>query len=210
VPQWCFRGRDRTSNRTSLTGRVRRSPALAQANKPFQGDRSMARTSSLAWLLLGLCLSRPTLAHEPASISRATTPQVHQTVYSDIKYLKYHVNGGAIQRESRSRRCCHSIGQMPRVRRSETVHQQGIWGPGAVHVMDLLARAAGGVEVCRSDEGGLKATPLVSTGPHFPGNERVPRNDDQRGVQGRPFEEAGEQDAAVNAVGAFADKRLAR
>src|SRR5947209_3996406 len=48
----------------------------------------MARTSSLAWLLLGLCLSRPALAVEPTSIPRATTQQVHQTVDRAIGYLQ--------------------------------------------------------------------------------------------------------------------------
>ncbi len=48
----------------------------------------MTRTSSLAWVLLGLCLSRPALAGEPASILRATTPQVQQTVDRAIKYLQ--------------------------------------------------------------------------------------------------------------------------
>ena len=40
----------------------------------------MARTSSLAWVLLGLCLSRPALADKPTTVPRATTPQVHQVV----------------------------------------------------------------------------------------------------------------------------------
>src|SRR5437660_97894 len=48
----------------------------------------MARTSSLAWFLLGLCLSRPALADEPTSIPRATTQQVHQTVDRAIGYLQ--------------------------------------------------------------------------------------------------------------------------
>src|SRR6202140_733607 len=48
----------------------------------------MTRTSSLAWVLLGLCLSRPALAGEPTSIPRATTPQVQQTVDRSIKYLQ--------------------------------------------------------------------------------------------------------------------------
>jgi hypothetical protein len=50
-------------------------------------DRSGARTTSLAWVLLGLCLSRPALAGEPASTPRATTPQVQQAVDRAIKYL---------------------------------------------------------------------------------------------------------------------------
>ncbi|HEV3312576.1 MAG TPA: hypothetical protein VG815_18845 [Chloroflexota bacterium] len=66
----------------------------------------MTRTSSLAWALLGLCLSGSALAGEPTSIPRATTPQVHQTVDRAIKYL---------QTESaawlNSRRCsaCHHV-----------------------------------------------------------------------------------------------------
>src|SRR5437764_14330106 len=48
----------------------------------------MARTSSLAWFLLGLCLSRPALADEPTSIPRATTQQVHQTVDRAIGYMQ--------------------------------------------------------------------------------------------------------------------------
>jgi hypothetical protein len=48
----------------------------------------VARTFSLAGVLLGLCLSSPALAGEPASTSRATTPQVHQAVDRAIKYLQ--------------------------------------------------------------------------------------------------------------------------
>jgi hypothetical protein len=48
----------------------------------------MARASSFAWLLVGLCLARPALADEPASIPRATTKQVHQTVDRAIGYLQ--------------------------------------------------------------------------------------------------------------------------
>jgi hypothetical protein len=39
-------------------------------------------------VLLGLCLSRPALAGEPASTRRATTTQVQQTVERTIKYLQ--------------------------------------------------------------------------------------------------------------------------
>ncbi len=46
----------------------------------------MPRLSSLAWLLLSL--SRPAHAEEPASIPRATTPQVHQAVERAIGYLQ--------------------------------------------------------------------------------------------------------------------------
>src|SRR5436309_12462554 len=48
----------------------------------------MTRTSSLAWVLLGLCLSRPALAGEPTSTPRATTPQVQQAVDRAVKYLQ--------------------------------------------------------------------------------------------------------------------------
>src|SRR4051794_37549103 len=48
----------------------------------------MTRTSSLAWVLLGLCLSRPTLADKPTAIPRATKPQVHQAVDRATKYLQ--------------------------------------------------------------------------------------------------------------------------
>jgi hypothetical protein len=48
----------------------------------------MARASSLAGVLLGLCLSLPAPAGQPASVPRATTPQVHQTVERAIKYLQ--------------------------------------------------------------------------------------------------------------------------
>src|SRR5437660_4748972 len=48
----------------------------------------MTRTSSLAWGVLGLCLSRPALAGEPTSIPRATTPQVQRTVDRAIQYLQ--------------------------------------------------------------------------------------------------------------------------
>src|SRR5438309_1150164 len=48
----------------------------------------MTRTSSLACVLLGLCLSWPALAREPASIPRATPPQVHQAVDRAVKYLQ--------------------------------------------------------------------------------------------------------------------------
>src|SRR4029077_10053476 len=54
----------------------------------LQWDRSMARTSSLAWALLGLCLSRPALADQPTTIPRATTPQIHQVVDRATEYLQ--------------------------------------------------------------------------------------------------------------------------
>src|SRR5436309_4437637 len=48
----------------------------------------MTRTSSLSWVLLGLCLSRPAFAGQPTSPPRATTPQIHQAVDRAIKYLQ--------------------------------------------------------------------------------------------------------------------------
>jgi hypothetical protein len=48
----------------------------------------MARTSFLAWLLLGLCLSRPALADEQNSIPGATAEQVRQTVDRGIRYIQ--------------------------------------------------------------------------------------------------------------------------
>ena len=48
----------------------------------------MTRTSSLAWVLLGLCLSWPALADQPTAIPRATKPQVHQAVDRATKYLQ--------------------------------------------------------------------------------------------------------------------------
>src|SRR3954451_12365631 len=72
----------------------------------LQRDRFMTRTTSLAWALLALCLSRPALADQPTPIPRATTPQVHQAVDRAVKYL---------QTESaawlRTRKCaaCHHV-----------------------------------------------------------------------------------------------------
>lgn len=48
----------------------------------------MTRPSLPACVLLGLCLLRPALAREPASIPSATPAQVHQTVDRAIKYLQ--------------------------------------------------------------------------------------------------------------------------
>ena len=48
----------------------------------------MARTSLLAWILLGLCLPRLALAGERALLPCATTAQVHQTVDRAVKYLR--------------------------------------------------------------------------------------------------------------------------
>src|SRR5436309_2822123 len=66
----------------------------------------MARTSSLAWLLLGLCLSRPALAAEPTSIPHATTQQVHQTVDRAIGYLQ---TESAAWLKTRKCAACHHV-----------------------------------------------------------------------------------------------------
>jgi len=66
----------------------------------------MARTSSLAWLLLGLCLSRPALADEPTSIPPATTQQVHETVDRAIGYLQ---TESAAWLNTRKCAACHHV-----------------------------------------------------------------------------------------------------
>jgi hypothetical protein len=48
----------------------------------------MARTSSLAGVLVAIGLPYPALAGEPASAPRATTPQVHRAVDRAIQYLQ--------------------------------------------------------------------------------------------------------------------------
>jgi hypothetical protein len=66
----------------------------------------MARTSSLAWALLGLCLSGPALAGEPASTPRATTPQARQAVDRAIKYLQ---TESAAWLSTRKCAACHHV-----------------------------------------------------------------------------------------------------
>src|SRR5437762_10792858 len=66
----------------------------------------MARTSSLAWFLLGLCLSRPALADEPTLIPRATTQQVHQTVDRAIVYMQ---TESAAWLNTRKCAACHHV-----------------------------------------------------------------------------------------------------
>jgi hypothetical protein len=66
----------------------------------------MARTSSLAWLLLGLCLSRPALADEPTSSPRATTRQVQQTVERAVGYLQ---TESAAWLNTRKCAACHHV-----------------------------------------------------------------------------------------------------
>src|SRR5712672_2568974 len=66
----------------------------------------MTRTCSLAWVLLGLGLSRPAPAAEPTSIPRATTPQAHQTVDRAIKYLQ---TESAAWLSTRKCAACHHV-----------------------------------------------------------------------------------------------------
>src|SRR5438067_8564796 len=66
----------------------------------------MTRTSSLAWGVLGLCLSRPALAGEPTSIPRATAPQVQQTVDRAIQYLQ---SESAAWLNTRKCAACHHV-----------------------------------------------------------------------------------------------------
>jgi pimeloyl-ACP methyl ester carboxylesterase len=66
----------------------------------------MTRTSSLAWVLLGLCLSRPALAGEPTLIPHATTPQVQLTVDRAIRYLQ---SESAAWLNTRKCAACHHV-----------------------------------------------------------------------------------------------------
>src|SRR6266568_6928050 len=66
----------------------------------------MARTSSFAWFLLGLGLSRPAFADEPTSIPRATTQQVRRTVDRAIKYLQ---TESAAWLKTRGCAACHHV-----------------------------------------------------------------------------------------------------
>src|SRR3954454_19564566 len=66
----------------------------------------MTRTSSLAWVLLGLCLSRPALADQPTAIPRATKPQVHQAVDRATKYLQ---TESAAWLNTRKCAACHHV-----------------------------------------------------------------------------------------------------
>ena len=66
----------------------------------------MARISSLAWFLPALCLSGPAFAVEPASIPRATTKQVHQTVDRAIGYLQ---TESAAWLKTRKCAACHHV-----------------------------------------------------------------------------------------------------
>ncbi len=66
----------------------------------------MARTTTLAWVLLGLYLSRPALAGAPARAPRATTPQTQRAVDRAIKYLQTESGAGL-----KTRKCaaCHHV-----------------------------------------------------------------------------------------------------
>src|SRR5580704_10552127 len=72
----------------------------------LQGNRSMAVRSSFAWLLLGLCLSRPVLADDPTSIPCATTKQVQQTIERAIGYLQ---TESAAWLNTRKCAACHHV-----------------------------------------------------------------------------------------------------
>jgi hypothetical protein len=79
----------------------------------------MARTSSFAWLLVGLCLSRPALADEPTSIPRTTPKQVQQTVDRSIGYLQ---TESAAWLKTRKCAACHHV-SMPLWALSEAERQ---------------------------------------------------------------------------------------
>ena len=66
----------------------------------------MARTSWLAALFLGLCLSRLALAAEPASVPSATPQQVQQTVERAIRYMQ---TESAAWLNTRKCAACHHV-----------------------------------------------------------------------------------------------------
>ena len=66
----------------------------------------MARSSLLAAVLLGLCLSRTAPAGDSTSVPRATTPQVQQTVDRAIKYLQ---TESADWLQTRKCAACHHV-----------------------------------------------------------------------------------------------------
>src|SRR5712671_3217603 len=66
----------------------------------------MARTSSFAALLLGLCLSHLVLAVEPAAITPATKQQVHETLDRAIGYLQ---TESAAWLNTRKCAACHHV-----------------------------------------------------------------------------------------------------
>src|SRR5262245_10010002 len=67
---------------------------------------TMARASTLAGVLLGLCLSRPVLAGEPTPVRRATTPQVRQAVDRAVTYLQ---TESAAWLNTRKCAACHHV-----------------------------------------------------------------------------------------------------
>src|SRR5258705_3093107 len=66
----------------------------------------MARISSFAVLLLGLCLSHLVLAVEPAAITPATKQQIHQTVDRAVGYLQ---TESAAWLKTRKCAACHHV-----------------------------------------------------------------------------------------------------
>ncbi len=66
----------------------------------------MARTFSLAGMLLGLCLSQPAPAGEPPATLRATTPQVQRAVDRAIPYLQ---TESAAWLKTRKCAACHHV-----------------------------------------------------------------------------------------------------
>src|SRR3954453_11467290 len=66
----------------------------------------MTRASSLACVLLALCLPRPAPAGEPASTPRATPPQVQQAVDRAVKYLQ---TESAAWLNTRKCAACHHV-----------------------------------------------------------------------------------------------------
>jgi hypothetical protein len=66
----------------------------------------MARISLLAWFLPAFCLSGPAVADKPASIPRATTKQVHETVERAIGYLQ---TESAAWLKTRKCAACHHV-----------------------------------------------------------------------------------------------------
>jgi hypothetical protein len=62
--------------------------------------------STLVWVLLALCFSRPAPAGEPASTPRATTPEVQQAVDRAVKYLQ---TESAAWLNTRKCAACHHV-----------------------------------------------------------------------------------------------------
>ena len=66
----------------------------------------MTRTSSLTWVLLGLCLARPASYRRTDLDSPRTTPQVQQSVDRAIKYLQ---SESAARLNTRKCAACHHV-----------------------------------------------------------------------------------------------------